>query len=73
MTQNEMVKDYMERFGSISPAEAFADLGVMRLAARISDLRKLGVDIVGRNESRTNRYGKSTTYKRYSIVRSNNG
>ena len=69
MTQCEMVKMYMEEFGSISPAEAFSNLGVQRLAARISDLKKGGLRIVGKNESSKNRYGKAVTYKRYSIVR----
>ena len=68
MTQCEMIKDYMIQFGSITPAEAFNDLGVMRLASRICDLRKMGVRICAKNETKKNRFGKSTTYKRYSIV-----
>lgn len=40
MTQTDRVLMYMRDFGSISPLEAMRDLGCMRLAARISDLKK---------------------------------
>ena len=73
MTQKEMVISYMRQFGSITPAEAFNDLGVMRLASRICDIRKDGVRISAKNETSKNRFGKSTTYKRYSIVEVENG
>ena len=36
-TQNERIIRYMEYFGSITQVEALQDLGVMRLASRISD------------------------------------
>ena len=41
-TQNQRILDYIERFGSITQLDALKDLGVMRLASRISDLRRLG-------------------------------
>lgn len=55
----------MDRFGSISPVEAFSDLGVMRLAARISDIEKSGVDIERQMETSKNRYGEKVHYMRY--------
>lgn len=42
-TQNERIVDYIHRFGSITTLEAMRDLGIMRFASRISDLRKQGV------------------------------
>lgn len=42
-TQNQRVLDYMEETGGITQIEALRELGVMRLASRISDLRKRGV------------------------------
>lgn len=39
MTQNEQVLAYIERHGSIDPLRALNELGVMRLAARIANLR----------------------------------
>ena len=40
VTQAERVFDYMVEFDGITQLEALRDLGVMRLASRISDLRK---------------------------------
>lgn len=57
----------MEDFGSISPLEAMKDLGVMRLAARISDLKDEGYEIHTEREKSLNRYGEETTYARYSL------
>ena len=68
MTQNERVLDYMKRFGSITQLDAFRDLGVMRLASRISDLRALGIRIVAETEKSQNRFGESVSYKRYRLA-----
>ncbi len=43
MTQNEKVLAYIQKHGSITPREAFAEFDIMRLASRISDLKKLGI------------------------------
>lgn len=45
MTQNEAVLAYIREHGSISPADAYEDLGIIRLAARVLDLREQGLDI----------------------------
>ena len=42
MKQKEMVLDYIKQFGSISTYEAFVDLGITRLAARIWDIKEDG-------------------------------
>ena len=47
--------------------EAMKDLGVMRLAARISDLKDEGYEIHTEREKSRNRYGEETTYARYSL------
>jgi hypothetical protein len=57
----------MNDFGSISPKEAMADLGVMRLASRICDLKKDGVAIIKEMETSKNRYGEPTRYARYRL------
>ena len=46
MTQNEQVLDYMRKYGSITALDAMRDLGCMRLASRISDLKKDGHRII---------------------------
>ena len=73
MTQREQILQYIEDFGSITPMQAFADLGITKLATRISEMRKDGmefrIDVVrGRN-----RYGKPTHYAKYSFTEVNNG
>ncbi len=70
MTQAERVLKYIRDFGSITQLEAMKDIGVMRLASRISDLRKDGYNIEGKMEAVENRYGEKCYIKRYSEVRS---
>ena len=45
MNQNQQVLDYMERNGSIDALRAVTDLRILRLSARIADLKKQGVPI----------------------------
>lgn len=66
-TQAERVLDYIREFGSITQLEALRDLGVMRLASRISDLRRQGYKITSKTEAVANRYGETCRIKRYSI------
>lgn len=66
-TQNDLVIDYIKQFGSITPLDALKDLGVMRLASRISDLKKKGYPIVSKQEAVATRYGTKTKVARYSL------
>lgn len=66
-TQNEKILAYMKEFGSITQLEALRDLGVMRLASRVSDLRKQGCPIVSDTEEVKNRYGEKCRIKRYRL------
>lgn len=66
MGQKERVIKYIETFGSISPMEAFMDLGVTKLATIISYLRYKENKIVYQKFMQsTNRYGESCYYMRY--------
>ena len=65
MTQTERVLDYMREHGSITQLEALNELGVFRLASRISDLKRRGYSIVGERVEVKNRYGESCYIKRY--------
>ena len=67
MTQCEQVLKYMQDFGSITPLQAVADLGVYRLAARISDLRQDGYSISRRMVAGKNRYGKPVSFAEYRL------
>ena len=68
MTQCQKILKYMDDFGSITPLEAMNDLGVMRLAARISDIKRMGIDIRTETVSARNRYDKPVKFARYKKV-----
>lgn len=68
-TQKDRILDYMDEFGSISALEAFRDLGVSQLSARLVELEKRGYRFNKKQESSTNRYGERVYYTRYSIAK----
>lgn len=68
MSQQQQVLDYIERHGSITSREAMIELGVMRLASRVNDLRASGHKIITVMESNPNRYGVMTRYARYKLA-----
>lgn len=64
MTQCQMVLKRIEDKGSITTMEAF-DMGITRLASRVHDLRRMGINIVSETVHAKNRYGDSVRYARY--------
>ena len=67
MSQCNRVLQHLQAYGSITPLEAMQEYGIMRLGARIYDLRKMGYSIDRIIETGKNRYGESTSYARYSL------
>ena len=65
MSQNSRILDYMIAHGSISPLEAMNELGVMRLGARIFELKEQAHPIETVMVEGTNRFGETTRYARY--------
>lgn len=65
MTQSEQIVRHLQDYGSITSMEAMRDYGIMRLASRISDLKKAGMPIRAEMVSGKNRYGETTSYARY--------
>ena len=65
MTQHDLILTYMDDFGSITPMEAFSDLGVTKLATRISEMSRRGYEFTKTMETGRNRYGKAVRYMRY--------
>lgn len=61
-TQNEMVLEFIKNAGSITAKEAFTELGITRLSARIFDLRKAGEKIVQERKFYTTRDGRAKHY-----------
>lgn len=67
MTQNERIIQYIKEFGSITPMEAFRDLGVTKLATRVSEMSRNGIDFEKQFVKGKNRYGEPVYYMRYSL------
>ena len=67
MKQEERILKYMQDFGSITPLQALDDLGVMRLGARIYDLKRAGHMISRRMVTRENRYGEAVSFAEYRL------
>ena len=72
-TQCERIIDYMHEHGGITQFEALNELGVMRLASRISELRRNGYEITSKMVKVKNRYGEACRVKRYSLRNGANG
>lgn len=66
-TQADRVLAYIQTFGSITTLEAFRDLGVTRLSARIYELRARNINIDSTSITSKNRYGENCTYAKYFI------
>lgn len=67
-TQCDKVLEYMRQFGSITQIQALSDIGCMRLASRISDLRHHGYPIGRRIKTCKNRYGESVSFAEYYLI-----
>lgn len=67
MTQAERIEAYINKYGSISPMEAFADLGITKLATRVSEMKKDGYVFEQEYIESKNRFGESVYYMRYSF------
>lgn len=65
ISQCERIIRHLRDYGSITSLEAMQEYGIMRLASRINDLKRLGYDINAVMESAKNRYGEPTSYARY--------
>ena len=68
MNQRDQIIDYLNRFHTITPMEAFSDLGITELATRISEMRRDGMEFKIETVKRKNRFGKTVRYARYSFL-----
>ena len=66
-TQRQLILRYIEDNGSITPMEAIAEFGITKLATRISEMRKDGMEFDIEMIDSVNRYGKPVRYARYSF------
>lgn len=68
MTQKEMVIEYIKKYGFITPMDAFYDLGITKLATRISELKKDGFSFVEIWRKDKNRFGKPVKFMVYRLA-----
>ncbi len=67
-TQCERVMAYIRKHGTITQLDAMLDLGVMRLASRISELKKRGEPIKTRMKTVYNRQQEKCLIAEYSLA-----
>jgi hypothetical protein len=67
-TQCDRVRGYLETHGAITPMEALNEIGTMRLAARIAELRAAGMPIETCREEVKTRAGTAVV-ARYVLMR----
>lgn len=62
-----MIIRHIKKFGSITPVQAMKEYGIMRLSARILDLKDKGYPIETNIETSENRFGEKVSYAKYSL------
>ena len=67
-TQKELILEYMELNGSITPLEAEKYIGCMRLGARIWDLKHDGYNIVSEIVEVQTRHGGKAKVAQYRLA-----
>lgn len=67
LKQNQMLAEYLKANGTITAADAVYKLGIMRLSARIFDLREQGYNISMTMRSARNRFGNPITFGEYKL------
>ena len=66
-TQTEELHEYLKSHEGITQLDALRNLGIMRLASRISDLRKQGVGIKKEMITVRAKNGRKASVARYSL------
>lgn len=66
--QKSRIINYIRQFGSITSKDAYVDLGITQLGARIDGLERDGFSFVKEWEKGKNRFGEEVTYKRYYLA-----
>lgn len=67
-SQNERLLQHLEKTGPIDPLQAWSQLGIYRLGARVFDLKEAGHNIVRSMIEVNNRFGEKCRVALYSLV-----
>lgn len=68
LTQCDKVLRHLNDFGTIDPMTALSEYGIMRLASRVTDLKKRGLFITKEMKKGLNRYGEVVRYAEYKLI-----
>lgn len=68
-SQCKRILEHLRKYGSITAGTAAQGYGIMRLAARISDLREAGHVISSELETGENRFGETTRFAVYKLIK----
>lgn len=66
-TQKDRILDHIKRYGSITPMDAYYFLGITKLATRVSEMRREGIEFNIIIEHGINQVGVPMHYARYSL------
>lgn len=69
MTQEKAVLLHLLNKGSLTQAQAIRLYGCYRLSARILEYRKMGYHIETETKTSKNRYGYTTNYANYILIK----
>ena len=67
MSQEMMVLNHLEKYGSITSLDAIKEYGITRLSDRIYTLRNKGYNITNDWTSGLNRFGKKVRWVKYTL------
>jgi hypothetical protein len=65
MNQHDRIRQYLDDFGSITPMQAFFDLGITKLSTRIGEMIRSGDKITKTMVTKENRYGEKRHFMMY--------
>ena len=71
ITQKQRILDYINEFGYITSWEAYQDLGVTQLGARIKELKEQGYKFNKEREYNKNRFGDPVHFDKYYLEKNN--
>lgn len=67
-TQCDRILRHLRDYGSITSLEAVMEYGILRLAARINDLKQIGYNITSETVVGKNRYQEKVHYSVYRLI-----
>ena len=68
MNQHQRIIKYLKDYQTITPFQAFADLGITKLATRVSEMKRKGYVFNQELITTKNRYGETCQFMQYSLV-----